>query len=177
MQVCRTLQRAQAGNQSAIQPARANKDAWAGPPGGTRMSGQLPSVKRAWKGGGKQYDGGNGNTSIADMSQIRGWGGCRWKWHTQSEKCGDSASEVDAYTTTGNSKRIVTQIASSNNGAAAHKVRFQYQRPMLRSIKGVIRLAESHAMDLDRKAKFPFRPGMMPPDADSAERERNPNVI
>lgn len=74
-------------------------------------------------------------------------------------KLGDSAIvEVDAYTER-KFKGIVTQIASSNNGAATQSALSNTSSDVTQ-YKVYIRLIPASYMDLMGKGSFPFRPGM-----------------
>jgi len=74
-------------------------------------------------------------------------------------KLGDSAVvEVDAYSNR-KFKGIVTQIASSNNGAAAQSALANASNDVTQ-YKVFIRLLPESYMDLIGKGVFPFRPGM-----------------
>ncbi len=74
-------------------------------------------------------------------------------------KLGDSAIvEVDAYNTR-KFKGIVTQIASSNNGAASQNALANTSTDVTQYKVYIRLLAESYA-DLLGKGSFPFRPGM-----------------
>ena len=74
-------------------------------------------------------------------------------------KLGDSALvEVDAYSTR-KFKGIVTQIASSNNGAAAQSAVATTTNDVTQ-YKVYVRLLKESYMDLMGKGTFPFRPGM-----------------
>lgn len=74
-------------------------------------------------------------------------------------KLGDSTIvEVDAYTDR-KFKGIVTQIASSNNGAATQSALANTSSDVTQ-YKVYIRLLPSSYMDLMGKGSFPFRPGM-----------------
>jgi HlyD family secretion protein len=74
-------------------------------------------------------------------------------------KLGDSAMiEVDAYSNR-KFRGIVTQIASSNNGAAAQSALANTSNDVTQ-YKVFIRLLPESYMDLLGKGSFPFRPGM-----------------
>ena len=74
-------------------------------------------------------------------------------------KVGDSAIvEVDAYSDR-KFKGIVTQIASSNNGAASQSA-LSGSSTDVTQYKVYIRLLQDSYMDLIGKGSFPFRPGM-----------------
>ena len=150
----------QAGIQSAQSNLqRANKDlsrtAVVAPMDGVVS---LLSVKRGERGVGSNMMAGTEMLRIADMSKIE----VRvdvGENDIPKVKVGDSASvEVDAYTDR-KFKGIVTQIASSNNGAASQSSLSNTSTDVTQ-YKVYIRLLPESYMDLIGKGKFPFRPGM-----------------
>ncbi|MFN8246508.1 MAG: efflux RND transporter periplasmic adaptor subunit [Ferruginibacter sp.] len=150
----------QAGIQSAQSNLqRANKDlsrtAVVAPMDGVVS---LLSVKRGERVVGSNMMAGTEMLRIADMSKIE----VRvdvGENDIPKVKVGDSASvEVDAYTDR-KFKGIVTQIASSNNGAASQSSLSNTSTDVTQ-YKVYIRLLPESYMDLIGKGKFPFRPGM-----------------
>lgn len=150
----------QAGVQSArASLERANKDlsrtAVLAPMDGVVS---LLSVKRGERVVGSNMMAGTEMLRIADMSKIE----VRvdvGENDIPKVKVGDSALvEVDAYTDR-KFKGIVTQIASSNNGAAAQNAMASTSTDVTQ-YKVYIRLLPESYIDLLGKGSFPFRPGM-----------------
>lgn len=118
----------------------------------------LLSVKKGEKVAGNSFNVGTEMLRIADMSKIE----VRvdvGENDIPKVKLGDSALiEVDAYTDR-KFKGLVTQIASSNNGAATQSALANTSSDVTQ-YKVYIRLLPSSYMDLIGKGFFPFRPGM-----------------
>lgn len=155
-----TIRSGQAGVQTAqASLQRANKDlsrtAVVAPMDGVVS---LLSVKRGERVVGSNMMAGTEMLRIADMSKIE----VRvdvGENDVPKVKVGDSANvEVDAYTDR-KFKGIVTQIASSNNGAATQNALSNTSTDVTQ-YKVYIRLLPESYMDLIGKGKFPFRPGM-----------------
>lgn len=124
------------------------------------MSGvvSLLSVKKGEKVAGNSFNVGTEILRIADMSKIE----IRvdvGENDVPKVKLGDSANiEVDAYSDR-KFKGIVTQIASSNNGAASQNALANTSTDVTQ-YKVYIRLLPESYKDLIGKGSFPFRPGM-----------------
>ena len=118
----------------------------------------LLSVKKGEKVAGNSFNVGTEMMRIADMAKIE----VRvdvGENDVPKVKLGDSAVvEVDAYSDR-KFKGIVTQIASSNNGAATQNALANTSNDVTQ-YKVYIRLLPSSYMDLIGKGSFPFRPGM-----------------
>jgi len=118
----------------------------------------LLSVKKGEKVAGNSFNVGTEMMRIADMDKIE----VRvdvGENDIPKVKLGDSAViNVDAYTTR-KFKGIVTQIASSNNGAASQSALANTSNDVTQ-YKVYIRLLPESYMDLMGKGSFPFRPGM-----------------
>ena len=118
----------------------------------------LLSVKKGEKVAGNSFNVGTEMMRIADMDKIE----VRvdvGENDTPKVKLGDSAViNVDAYNNR-KFKGIVTQIASSNNGAAAQSALANTSTDVTQ-YKVYIRLLPESYMDLMGKGSFPFRPGM-----------------
>jgi HlyD family secretion protein len=118
----------------------------------------LLSVKKGEKVAGNSFNVGTEMLRIADMSKIE----IRvdvGENDIPKVKLGDSALiEVDAYSDR-KFKGIVTQIASSNNGAASINALANTSNDVTQ-YKVFIRLLPESYIDLLGKGFFPFRPGM-----------------
>ena len=118
----------------------------------------LLSVKKGEKVAGNSFNVGTEMMRIADMAKIE----IRvdvGENDVPKVKLGDSAIiDVDAYSSR-KFKGIVTQIASSNNGAASQSALANTSNDVTQ-YKVYIRLLPSSYMDLIGKGSFPFRPGM-----------------
>ena len=118
----------------------------------------LLSVKKGEKVAGNSFNVGTEMMRIADMAKIE----IRvdvGENDVPKVKLGDSAIiDVDAYSNR-KFKGIVTQIASSNNGAASQSALANTSNDVTQ-YKVYIRLLPSSYMDLIGKGSFPFRPGM-----------------
>jgi HlyD family secretion protein len=118
----------------------------------------LLSVKKGEKVAGNSFNVGTEMMRIADMNKIE----VRvdvGENDIPKVKLGDSALiDVDAYSNR-KFKGIVTQIASSNNGAAAQNALSNTTNDVTQ-YKVYIRLLPESYMDLIGKGSFPFRPGM-----------------
>jgi len=118
----------------------------------------LLSVKKGEKVAGNSFNVGTEMLRIADMNKIE----IRvdvGENDIPKVKLGDSALiEVDAYSDR-KFKGIVTQIASSNNGAASINALSNTSTDVTQ-YKVYIRLLPESYMDLLGKGTFPFRPGM-----------------
>lgn len=118
----------------------------------------LLSVKKGEKVAGNSFNVGTEMMRIADMAKIE----VRvdvGENDVPKVKLGDSAVvEVDAYSDR-KFKGIVTQIASSNNGAATQNALANTSNDVTQ-YKVYIRLLPSSYLDLIGKGSFPFRPGM-----------------
>jgi HlyD family secretion protein len=119
----------------------------------------LLNVKQGEKVAGNSFNVGTEMMRIADMQKIE----VRvdvGENDIPKVKLGDSAIvEVDAYTSK-KFKGIVTQIASSNNGAASQSALGGATSTDVTQYKVYIRLLPESYMDLIGKGTFPFRPGM-----------------
>ena len=118
----------------------------------------LLSVKKGEQVSGNSFNVGTEILRIADMSgiEIRVDVG---ENDVPKVKLGDSAViNIDAYSDR-KFKGIVTQIASSNNGASAQSVLANTSTDVTQ-YKVYIRLLASSYTDLLGKGSFPFRPGM-----------------
>jgi len=118
----------------------------------------LLSVKKGESVAGNSFNVGTEMMRIADMEKIE----IRvdvGENDIPKVKLGDSALiEVDAYSNR-KFKGIVTQIASSNNGAAASNA-LGTTTTDVTQYKVYIRILPESYMDLIGKGSFPFRPGM-----------------
>jgi HlyD family secretion protein len=118
----------------------------------------LLSVKKGEKVAGNSFNVGTEMLRIADMNKIE----IRvdvGENDIPKVKLGDSALiEVDAYSDR-KFKGIVTQIASSNNGAASASALANTSNDVTQ-YKVFIRLLPESYLDLLGKGSFPFRPGM-----------------
>ncbi len=118
----------------------------------------LLSVKKGEKVAGNSFNVGTEMMRIADMAKIE----VRvdvGENDIPKVKLGDSAViDVDAYSNR-KFKGIVTQIASSNNGAAGQSALSNTTNDVTQ-YKVYIRLLPESYMDLIGKGTFPFRPGM-----------------
>ncbi|MEO6255154.1 MAG: efflux RND transporter periplasmic adaptor subunit [Ferruginibacter sp.] len=118
----------------------------------------LLSVKKGEKVAGNSFNVGTEMLRIADMNKIE----IRvdvGENDIPKVKLGDSALiEVDAYSDR-KFKGIVTQIASSNNGAASINALANTSNDVTQ-YKVFIRLLPESYIDLLGKGSFPFRPGM-----------------
>ncbi len=118
----------------------------------------LLNVKQGEKVAGNSFNVGTEMMRIADMNKIE----VRvdvGENDIPKVKLGDSAViEVDAYSSR-KFKGIVTQIASSNNGAASQSALSNTSNDVTQ-YKVYIRLLPESYMDLIGKGSFPFRPGM-----------------
>jgi HlyD family secretion protein len=118
----------------------------------------LLNVKQGEKVAGNSFNVGTEMMRIADMQKIE----VRvdvGENDIPKVKLGDSALvDVDAYSNR-KFKGIVTQIASSNNGAASQSVLSNTSTDVTQ-YKVYIRLLPESYMDLIGKGSFPFRPGM-----------------
>ncbi len=152
------------GGQASIASARANLNKADKDLGRTEiiapMDGvvSLLSVKQGEKVAGNSFNVGTEMLRIADMSKIE----VRvdvGENDVPKVKLGDSAIiDIDAYSDR-KFKGIVTQIASSNNGAATQSVLATTSSDVTQ-YKVYIRLVPESYMDLIGKGSFPFRPGM-----------------
>ena len=118
----------------------------------------LLNVKKGEKGAGNSFNVGTEILRIADMDKIE----VRvdvGENDIPKVKLGDSASiTIDAYSDR-KFKGIVTQIASSNNGASSQSGLTSTSNDVTQ-YKVYIRLLTESYRDLLRKGSFPFRPGM-----------------
>jgi HlyD family secretion protein len=118
----------------------------------------LLSVKKGERVAGNSFNVGTEMMRIADMAKIE----VRvdvGENDIPKVKLGDSAViDVDAYSNR-KFKGIVTQIASSNNGAATQSALANTSTDVTQ-YKVYIRLLPESYMDLIGKGSFPFRPGM-----------------
>lgn len=119
----------------------------------------LLNVKKGEKVAGNSFNVGTEILRIADMSKIE----VRvdvGENDIPKVKLGDSAVvEIDAYSDR-KFKGLVTQIASSNNGAASLSSLTSTTSSDVTQYKVYIRLLPESYMDLLGKGSFPFRPGM-----------------
>jgi len=152
------------GGQANVQTARANlakantdlgRTAIVAPMDGVVS---LLSVKKGEKVAGNSFNVGTEMLRIADMDKIE----IRvdvGENDVPKVKLGDSALiEIDAYSGR-KFKGIVTQIASSNNGASAQSALTSATNDVTQ-YKVYIRLLAESYRDLLGKGNFPFRPGM-----------------
>jgi len=155
-----TVQSAKAGVQSAYANLqKANKDlgrtAIVAPMDGVVS---LLSVKKGEKVAGNSFNVGTEMLRIADMSKIE----IRvdvGENDVPKVKLGDSAIiDIDAYSDR-KFKGIVTQIASSNNGASTQSALANTSNDVTQ-YKVYIRLLQESYVDLLGHGTFPFRPGM-----------------
>lgn len=118
----------------------------------------LLSVKKGEKVAGNSFNVGTEMLRIADMSKIE----IRvdvGENDVPKVKLGDSALiDIDAYSDR-KFKGIVTQIASSNNGASTQSALASTSNDVTQ-YKVYIRLLQESYADLLGKGSFPFRPGM-----------------
>ncbi len=152
------------GGQANVQTARASLDKANKDLGRTVITApmdgviSLMNVKQGEKVAGNSFNVGTEMMRIADMQKIE----VRvdvGENDIPKVKLGDSANiEVDAYTNR-KFKGIVTQIASSNNGAATQNALSNTSTDVTQ-YKVYIRLLPESYMDLIGKGSFPFRPGM-----------------
>ncbi len=152
------------GGQAGIQSARANLSKADKDLGRTSiiapMDGviSLLSVKKGEKVAGNSFNVGTEMLRIADMAKIE----VRvdvGENDVPKVKLGDSAViDIDAYSNR-KFKGIVTQIASSNNGASTQSALANTSNDVTQ-YKVYIRLLPESYMDLIGKGSFPFRPGM-----------------
>ena len=152
------------GTQASVQSARSNlakantdlgRTAIIAPMDGVVS---LLSVKKGEKVAGNSFNVGTEMLRIADMAKIE----IRvdvGENDVPKVKLGDSALiDIDAYSGR-KFKGIVTQIASSNNGAASQSVLANTSNDVTQ-YKVYIRLLPESYTDLLGKGSFPFRPGM-----------------
>ena len=152
------------GGQAGIQSAKANLDKANKDLGRTAivapMDGviSLLSVKKGEKVAGNSFNVGTEILRIADMAKIE----VRvdvGENDIPKVKLGDSAViDIDAYNNR-KFKGIVTQIASSNNGASTQSALANTSSDVTQ-YKVYIRLLPDSYIDLIGKGSFPFRPGM-----------------
>lgn len=152
------------GNQAGVQSARASLEKANKDLGRTVITAprdgviSLMNVKKGEKVAGNSFNVGTEMMRIADMNgiEIRVDVG---ENDIPKVKLGDSANiEVDAYN--GRKFRgIVTQIASSNNGAATESALANTTTDVTQ-YKVYIRILADSYKDLLGKGSFPFRPGM-----------------
>lgn len=152
------------GGQASVQSAQANLEKANKDLGRTVITApmdgviSLMNVKQGEKVAGNSFNVGTEMMRIADMQKIE----VRvdvGENDIPKVKLGDSANiEVDAYTNR-KFKGIVTQIASSNNGAATQSALGSASTDVTQ-YKVYIRLLPESYMDLIGKGSFPFRPGM-----------------
>ncbi len=152
------------GGQASVQSARENLAKANTDLGRTAITApmdgvvSLLSVKKGEKVAGNSFNVGTEMLRIADMSaiEVRVDVG---ENDIPKVKLGDSALiEVDAYSGR-KFKGIVTQIASSNNGAAGASSLASTSNDVTQ-YKVYIRLLQESYRDLLGKGRFPFRPGM-----------------
>lgn len=152
------------GGQAGIQSARANLEKANKDLGRTVIVAptdgviSLLNVKKGEKVAGNSFNVGTEMMRIADMEKIE----IRvdvGENDIPKVKLGDSAIiDVDAYTDR-KFRGIVTQIASSNNGAATQSALASTSSDVTQ-YKVYIRLLPESYMDLIGRGSFPFRPGM-----------------
>jgi HlyD family secretion protein len=152
------------GGQASVQSAQANLEKANKDLGRTVITApmdgviSLMNVKQGEKVAGNSFNVGTEMMRIADMQKIE----VRvdvGENDIPKVKLGDSANiEVDAYTNR-KFKGIVTQIASSNNGASTQSALSSASTDVTQ-YKVYIRLLPESYMDLIGKGSFPFRPGM-----------------
>jgi HlyD family secretion protein len=152
------------GGQASVQSAQANLQKANKDLGRTVITApsdgviSLLSVKKGEKVAGNSFNVGTEMMRIADMDKIE----VRvdvGENDIPKVKLGDSAIiNVDAYNNR-KFKGIVTQIASSNNGAATQSALSNTSTDVTQ-YKVYIRLLPESYMDLMGKGSFPFRPGM-----------------
>ncbi|HPH86326.1 MAG TPA: efflux RND transporter periplasmic adaptor subunit [Ferruginibacter sp.] len=152
------------GGQASVQSARSNLDKANKDLGRTAvvapMDGviSLLSIKKGERVVGSNLMAGTEILRIADMAKIE----VRvdvGENDIPKVKLGDSATiDIDAYSDR-KFKGIVTQIASSNNGAATQSALANTSTDVTQ-YKVYIRLLPESYMDLLGKGSFPFRPGM-----------------
>lgn len=152
------------GGQASVQSAQANLQKANKDLGRTVITApsdgviSLLSVKKGEKVAGNSFNVGTEMMRIADMDKIE----VRvdvGENDIPKVKLGDSAViNVDAYNNR-KFKGIVTQIASSNNGAATQNALSNTSTDVTQ-YKVYIRLLPESYMDLMGKGSFPFRPGM-----------------
>lgn len=152
------------GGQAGVQSARASLEKATKDLGKTVITAprdgviSLLNVKKGESVAGNSFNVGTEMMRIADMEKIE----IRvdvGENDIPKVKLGDSALvEVDAYSNR-KFKGIVTQIASSNNGAATQSALASTSNDVTQ-YKVYIRIIPSSYMDLIGKGPFPFRPGM-----------------
>ncbi len=152
------------GGQASVQSAQANLQKANKDLGRTVITApsdgviSLLSVKKGEKVAGNSFNVGTEMMRIADMDKIE----VRvdvGENDIPKVKLGDSAViNVDAYNNR-KFKGIVTQIASSNNGAATQNALSNTSTDVTQ-YKVYIRLLPESYMDMMGKGSFPFRPGM-----------------
>lgn len=152
------------GSQAAVQSARENLAKANTDLGRTTITApmdgvvSLLSVKKGEKVAGNSFNVGTEMLRIADMDRIE----IRvdvGENDVPKVKLGDSALiDIDAYTGR-RFKGVVTQIASSNNGAAAQSG-LGVTSTDVTQYKVFVRLLKESYTDLLGKGSFPFRPGM-----------------
>lgn len=152
------------GGQASVQSARQNLAKANTDLGRTAITApmdgvvSLLNVKKGEKVAGNSFNVGTEMLRIADMSKIE----VRvdvGENDIPKVKLGDSALiEVDAYSDR-KFKGVVTQIASSNNGASSVSALANTSNDVTQ-YKVYIRLVASSYIDLLGKGTFPFRPGM-----------------
>lgn len=153
------------GGEASVQTAQANLSKAAKDLGRTSivapMDGvvSLLNVKKGEKVAGNSFNVGTEILRIADMNSIE----VRvdvGENDIPKVKLGDSALiEIDAYSDR-KFKGTVTQIASSNNGAAGQSTLTSTTSSDVTQYKVYIRLLPESYSDLLGKGSFPFRPGM-----------------
>jgi HlyD family secretion protein len=153
------------GGEASVQTAQANLSKAAKDLGRTSivapMDGvvSLLNVKKGEKVAGNSFNVGTEILRIADMNSIE----VRvdvGENDIPKVKLGDSALiEIDAYSDR-KFKGTVTQIASSNNGAAGQSTLTSTTSSDVTQYKVYIRLLPESYADLLGKGSFPFRPGM-----------------
>lgn len=152
------------GGEAGVQSARASLDKANKDLGRTVITAptdgviSLLNVKKGESVAGNSFNVGTEMMRIADMEQIE----VRvdvGENDIPKVKLGDSALvEVDAYSNR-KFKGIVTQIASSNNGAATQNALSAATNDVTQ-YKVYIRILPESYMDIIGKGSFPFRPGM-----------------
>ncbi|MEO7264114.1 MAG: efflux RND transporter periplasmic adaptor subunit [Ferruginibacter sp.] len=152
------------GGQASVQSARANLQRANKDLGRTAITApmdgvvSLLSVKKGEKVAGNSFNVGTEMLRIADMSKIE----VRvdvGENDVPKVKLGDTALiEIDAYSGR-KFKGLVTQIASSNNGAASQSILSNTSNDVTQ-YKVYIRLLAESYRDLLGHGTFPFRPGM-----------------
>ncbi len=153
------------GGQASVNTAKANLEKAAKDLGRTTiiapMDGvvSLLNVKKGEKVAGNSFNVGTEILRIANMDKIE----VRvdvGENDIPKVKLGDSAVvEIDAYSDR-KFKGVVTQIASSNNGAASQSTLVSSTSTDVTQYKVYVRLLPESYSDLLGKGSFPFRPGM-----------------